>query len=49
MTEDNDKRSGQDRRDKPDRRINADPDHIYVGPERRKGLDRRIGKDRRDK
>ena len=49
MAEDDDKRTGTDRREKPDRRINADPNHIYVGPDKRNGLDRRTGKDRREK
>jgi hypothetical protein len=49
MAEDNDKRSGTERREKPDRRKNDDPDHVYVGPEKRNDLDRRAGKDRREK
>lgn len=49
MAENDDKRTGTDRREKPDRRINADPNHIYVGPEKRNDLDRRAGKDRREK
>jgi hypothetical protein len=49
MAKDNNKRTGTDRREKPDRRINADPNHIYVGHEKRNDLDRRTGKDRREK
>jgi hypothetical protein len=45
----NDKRSGSERRENPERRKNADPDLIYVGPERRMYLDSRTGKDRRHK
>ena len=49
MAEDNNKRTGSDRRQQPERRIDADPDHIYVGPERRKKKDRRSGIERREK
>lgn len=48
MAEENDKRTGKDRREKTARRIKADPNPNYTGPEKRKGGDRRSGLDRRD-
>ncbi len=49
MAEDNNKRAESDRRKQPERRIDADPDHIYIGQERRKKKNRRSGIERREK
>ena len=46
MAEEKNKRTGNDRREKTERRIKADPN--YTVPEKRKGGDRRSGLDRRD-
>jgi len=49
MAEDNNKRTGSDRRQQLERRIDADHDHIYDGLEKRKKKDRRSGIERREK